>query len=157
MLSFYSFPSLIRLIQGNSDLPLVINFLPHFMVPSNSAQRHTTNPFLNENMQSAQVLPMENSMQKPNEANCSTWPTLGQLKQCYILIHCQVSKWWEDSHQSPKQLLKESYHPCHPQMWSRWQSMMDHLWEIHYLNGGKLHNWSTQVTITRNPLNLESN
>ena len=62
------------------------------------------------------------------------WPALGHFKQCYILIRCQVSRWWEDSHQSPASFLKEGdifpypsppQPPKHKQMqscWYRWTS-----------------------------------
>lgn len=65
------------------------------------------------------------------------WPALGHFKECYILICCQVSRWWADSHQSPAAIFEGRRHPPlthhrppgptpkHKQMqscWYRWTS-----------------------------------
>jgi hypothetical protein len=63
------FPSLIKLIQGNKAFPLDMNFLPHFWYLQTKLTG-TLQSFINENMQSAQILPMEKARQKANEVNC---------------------------------------------------------------------------------------
>lgn len=106
-----------QIILGNNYFPPCTKFSPPFRGVLKQCSQARCKSFINWKLAKC-VSPSngKNLMQRPNEVNGFPWTALGQFKQCYILVHCQASRWWQDSHKGPKQLLKEGGHPCYPQM-----------------------------------------